>query len=144
MARGVVALAADRLADPLLELRLGQVVVVDPALITGVVGRVDVDALDTSGVRRQERLERGQIVALDDEVAVQSRLLPLGQERQFRNELQTVVRHRVVVRLDDGFALELDRRHPDALPLGSNEATLSFNRKAVGIARSAGDRSGVI
>src|SRR5947209_1689838 len=53
----ILALLPDDLADPLLELRLRQVVVVDPALVAGVVRRVDVDALDPAGVRRQKRLE---------------------------------------------------------------------------------------
>ena len=46
VAAGVFAFFADGLADPFLELRLGEVVVVDPAFVAGVVRRVDVDALD--------------------------------------------------------------------------------------------------
>ena len=56
VARGVLSFFADRLADPLLELRLRQVVVIDPALVAGVVRRIDVDALDPSGVSGKQRL----------------------------------------------------------------------------------------
>jgi len=45
------------------------VVVVDPSFVAGVVGRVDIDAFDASGVFRQQGLEGVEVVALDDEVA---------------------------------------------------------------------------
>ena len=88
MAAGVLAFFADGLADPFLELRLREVVVVDPAFVAGVVGRIDVDALDPAGVRRQQRLEGQQVVAFDDQVAVEARLLALCQDRELRVELQ--------------------------------------------------------
>ena len=49
-------------------------VAVGPALVASVVGRIDVDAPDLAVVRRQQRLQRGQVVALDDQVVVQARL----------------------------------------------------------------------
>ena len=42
MAGQVLALFADNLAQPLLDLRVIDIIVVDPALVAGVVGRIDV------------------------------------------------------------------------------------------------------
>ena len=49
------------------------VVVVQPALVAGVVGRVDVDALDPACVAGQQGLQRVEIVAVDDQVVVLGR-----------------------------------------------------------------------
>src|ERR1051326_8431370 len=84
MPAGVLALLADSLADPLLELRLGEVIVVDPALVAGVVGRVNVDALDAPRMRGQERLESQQVMAFQNEVAVQARLLAVLDRKSTR------------------------------------------------------------
>jgi hypothetical protein len=125
VARGVFAFLSDGLADPLFELRLGEVVVVDPPLVAGVVGRVDIDALDFARVSREQRLERQQVVPLDDQVSIKRRLGPFGQQRELGIELQPVMGHRVVIGLDDGFALEVQRWHriddnPTEVPLKIN------------------------
>jgi hypothetical protein len=101
-----LALAADHLAQPAANLRAVDVVVVDPALVAGVVGRVDVDALHLPGVARQQRLERVQVVALHDQVAAVVALTPGPSpggrgEGQFRQRLQQAERHLLVV-FDDG------------------------------------------
>ena len=44
MAGQVLALFADNLAQPLLDLRVIDIIVVDPALVAGVVGRIYVPA----------------------------------------------------------------------------------------------------
>ena len=44
MAGQVLALFADNLAQPLLDLRVIDIIVVDPALVAGVVGRINVPA----------------------------------------------------------------------------------------------------
>ena len=46
MAGQVLALFADNLAQPLLDLRVADIIVVDPALVAGVVWRINVNALD--------------------------------------------------------------------------------------------------
>ena len=46
------------------------VVVVDPSLVAGVVGWINIDAFDAVGVARQQRFEGVQVVAVDDEVVV--------------------------------------------------------------------------
>ena len=45
MACQVLALFADNLAEPLLDLRVVDVIVIDPALVAGVVGRIYKDAV---------------------------------------------------------------------------------------------------
>ena len=55
---------------PLLHEWTIHIVVVGPALVAGVVRRVDVDALHPTGVAGQQRLERMKIIPMDDEVAV--------------------------------------------------------------------------
>ena len=111
MAAGVLLLFADDLPDPFLELRLRQVVVVNPALVAGVVRRVNVDALDAPGMRRQQRLQRQEIIALDDQVSVQRRLLAFAQDREFGIKIECVMRYGVVIRLHRRFAFELQCGH---------------------------------
>ena len=73
MACGVLSFFADRLPDPLLELRLRKVVVIDPTLVAGVVRGIDVDALDPSGVSGKQRLECSEIVSFNNEIPVEPR-----------------------------------------------------------------------
>ena len=50
MAGQILALFADNLAQPLLNLRVVDIIVVDPALVAGVVGRIYKNAVfDTTG-----------------------------------------------------------------------------------------------
>jgi hypothetical protein len=101
----------------LANLRAVDVVVVDPALVAGVVGRVDVDALHLPGVARQQRLERVQVVALHDQVAAVA--VAAGQ---FRHRLQQTEGHVLVV-LDDGFLADpVQCRHSHLLALGAAPA----------------------
>lgn len=64
----VLALLADDVAQPLLDPGVVDVVVVDPAFVACVVGRVDVDAVDSALVLREQRLESFEIIAVDDHV----------------------------------------------------------------------------
>ena len=64
----VFALLADDLPEPLPDARVVYVVVVDPSLVAGVVRRIDVDAVNLALVLRQQRLERLEVVAVDDHV----------------------------------------------------------------------------
>ena len=60
-------------------------VVVGPPLIAGVVGRVDKDAVHLARIEGQEGLERVQIVAVNDQVAVKGHGAdPLGLVRYER------------------------------------------------------------
>jgi len=107
----VFTFLADGLADPFFELGLGKFIVVNPLLFAGVVGGVDVDALDLAGVGGQQGFEGQEVVALDDEVAIQRGGLALVQDGEFFVELEGVVRDRVVVGLDGGLAFELQVGH---------------------------------
>ncbi len=84
------------------------VVVVRPAFIPGVVGRVDVDALHLAVVRRQQRLQGCEVVTLNDQVVAQARLVaqPLLAVRQ-----QLVERYGQMVILDEDLALEAQSWH---------------------------------
>ena len=68
MAGQVLALFADDLAQPFLDLGVVDVIVIDPALVAGVVGRVDVNALDAPLIPGQQRFQGFQIIAPDDHV----------------------------------------------------------------------------
>ena len=46
------------------------VVVVEPALVARVVGRVDIDALDLACISGQQGLQHVEVIAVDDEVVV--------------------------------------------------------------------------
>ena len=62
MAGQVLALFADNLAQPLFDFRVIDIVVVDPALVAGVVGRIDIDALDAPLIPGQQRFQGFQII----------------------------------------------------------------------------------
>ena len=78
----VFALFADYLSEPLTDAGIIHVVVVDPPLIAGVVGRIDVDKPDAAFILRQQGFQRFQVVAVNDHIAVilpgrRKRVLPL-------------------------------------------------------------------
>ena len=60
----------NRLMEPLFHQRAVHSIVVGPALVAGVVGRVDVDAFDAAGVAGQQGFECLEVIAVDDEVVV--------------------------------------------------------------------------
>ena len=68
VAAKILAILAHHLTKPFDELRVIDVVVVDPRLVAGVVGRIDVDAANPPLVLGQQGLERLQVVAVDDGV----------------------------------------------------------------------------
>ena len=68
MPRKVLALFANHFAQPLFDLGVIDVVVVHPALVAGVVGRIYVDTLNLSFVPGQQGFQRLQIVAVDNHV----------------------------------------------------------------------------
>ena len=70
MALQVFAVNGRLLFEPFLEQRAVHLVVVNPAFVAGVVGRVDVDALDAAGIAGQQGFEGVEVVAVDDEVSV--------------------------------------------------------------------------
>ena len=96
------------MANPFLKLRLREVVIENPLLFTGVVRRVNVDAFDLARMRRQQTFQRNEIVALDDEIAVQRRLFG---ERKFFIYLQNVMRNYAMIALNRGFPFELNDWH---------------------------------
>ena len=108
VAAGVLALLTHGVTNPFLELRLCEVVVVNPALVAGVVGRVNVDALDFACVRRQQAFQRNQIVTLDDEISVER---GFSGERKFPVNLQCVMRHDTVITFYRCFSFELNDWH---------------------------------
>lgn len=93
MAGQVFSLFADNLAQPLLDLRVIDIIVVDPALVAGVVGRIDIDALDAPLIPGQQRFQGFQIIAPDDHV------------------LAAVVRVRLPVFIKAVLALQHSERH---------------------------------
>lgn len=92
---------------PFLDHRRVDVVVVAPAFVAGVVGRVDEDAVHLARVERQERLQRVQIVAVNDEIAVERNGADaFGFVGHKRTE-----GHRKMVVVDELFALEDQLSH---------------------------------
>ncbi len=69
MSAEVFAFFADHLSQPFLELRIVDVIVVDPTFVARVVGRIDVDAFHLAFILRQQRLEGCEVVTVYDHVA---------------------------------------------------------------------------
>ena len=63
MAAEIFTLFADYIAQPFPNTRIVDIVVIDPALVAGVVGRINIDALDLALVLRQKGFQSLQIVA---------------------------------------------------------------------------------
>ena len=68
MAGQILAFFADNLAQPLLDLRVIDIIVVDPALVAGVVWRIDVNTLDAPLIPGQQGFQGFQIIAPNDHV----------------------------------------------------------------------------
>ena len=64
----VLALFAYDLAQPLLDFGVVDIIVVDPALVAGVVRRIDVDTLHLALITRQQRFQRLQVIAVDHHI----------------------------------------------------------------------------
>jgi hypothetical protein len=60
--------APDGFGEPLLDGGRVYVVVVCPAFVAGVIGRVDVDALHLSAIARKQGAESLQVISFDDEI----------------------------------------------------------------------------
>ena len=99
----ILALLADDFTKPFLDTRIIDIVVVAPSLIARIVRRIDVNALDLALVFRQKRLEREQVVAVDDHVTGIGRFALFLKRKGFRFSalcrikrpllFQNVVRH---------------------------------------------------
>src|SRR5688572_24362293 len=63
------AFLADDFAKPLADDWTVNVVIVGPAFVARVVGRIDADAFHLSGVVRKQGFEGDEIVSLNDEIA---------------------------------------------------------------------------
>lgn len=120
----ILGLLADDGAEPALDLRGVDLVVVHPALVAGVIGRVDVDALHLPCVFGEQGLEGVEVVALDDEVPG----VPAVGERRIR--LQQAEGHLLVMADDRVLSDPVERGHvsgdarpPAALREGENAKT---------------------
>ena len=68
VARQIFSLLSDNISEPLLDLGMVHIVVVDPPLVSGVVRGIDIDALDLAFVLRKQALQGLQIVSVDNPV----------------------------------------------------------------------------
>ena len=68
MAGQVLALFANNLAQPFFDFRVVDVIVINPSLVSCVVGRVDVDTLYPSFIPGQQGFQGFQIVAPDNHI----------------------------------------------------------------------------
>ena len=110
----VLALLAHDLPEPFPDARVVHVVVVDPALVAGVVRRIDVDAVDLSLVFRKQRLQRFEVVAVDDHVSAVGAMAV--QHALLGDALEYAIRHVPMV-VDDLFlAHPVQCRHKRTRP----------------------------
>ena len=110
MAGEVFGFFTDNVAEPLFDFRRIHVIVVNPSFVASVVRRINVDTLDFARIVRQERFQRHKVIALNKHI---SRILvAVGQ---FRNFIQQVKRHLLIVIYHSFFANPVKRRHIDSL-----------------------------
>ena len=69
VAAQVLTLLADNLPQPLLDFRIIHIVVVDPFLVSGIVGWIDIDTLDSPLVFGKQGFQRFEVVAVNDFIA---------------------------------------------------------------------------
>ena len=110
MPRKVFTLLAHDLTQPALHLGIVDCIVVDPALVAGVVRRVDVDAVHHALELGQQALQSLQVVAVNDPVVG-----AVGRRSFWRAEAGHLVEHpeRHVEMVVDHlvFSHPLQRRH---------------------------------
>ena len=68
MAGEVFAFFADDFTKPFLNSRVVDSVVVHPTFVTRVIGRINVNTVDSSFIARQERFKSFEIVTMNDHV----------------------------------------------------------------------------
>lgn len=68
MAAEVFAFLAYDFAKPPFQFRIADIVVIDPVFVTGIVGRIDVDALDTAFVVGEQGFQGFEIVAVNNAI----------------------------------------------------------------------------
>ena len=64
----VLALFSDNFTEPLPDLRIVDVIVINPAFIAGVIGRIDVDTFYSAFIPREQGFESFEVVTPDDHV----------------------------------------------------------------------------
>jgi hypothetical protein len=105
----VLTLAADYLTEPLPYTGIIDVIVVNPALVAGVVGRIYVDTADLALILRQKRFQSREVIAVNYHVAVGFAVFIL--------RIKHTVRH-VHVMIDDFIlAYPVECRHFGHAPL---------------------------
>src|SRR6266536_4731345 len=87
----VLAFLPDCMTYPFLELRLSEVIVVDPTLVSSIVRRIDVDAVNPTRVSWKQCFEGHQVVAFNDQVAIEPWLLAFTEDGELRIELKRVM-----------------------------------------------------
>ena len=102
---------ADRLTNPLFELWLRKVVVIDPTFVARVVWRVNINALDPPACVGSSAFECDEVVTFDDQIAVEPGFLAFLEYRQLGVEFQRVVWNRVVIALNRGLSFKLQNWH---------------------------------
>ena len=93
----VLALFANHLAQPIFDLRIIDIVIVNPSFFAGVIGRIDVDAFHFTFVPGQQGFQRIQIVAVDNHVFAAVVLVVLSSFVIAVLALQHPVRHFLMV-----------------------------------------------
>ena len=121
VAREILALLADNLAKPLFHLKVVDIVIVHPTFLTRVVRRIDVNAIDLALELREEGLQGGEIVAVDDHVPRAVVLFVASVLVETVNPIQDVHRHVQMVVDDLVFSGPVQRRHRGILSVWRSE-----------------------
>ena len=111
MARQVFTFLADNFPQPRTNLRVVDIVVVDPLFLTRVVRRVDVDAVYAPLVLRQERFQRKEIVPVDNHVPAVITVIMLAGCIEHVLPLQHMIRHVKMMIHDLALPNPLQLRH---------------------------------
>ena len=112
MARQILSFFSHDLPEPGADARVVHIVIVDPILVPRVVRRIDVDAIHAPLVLRQQRLQRHEVVAVDDHVPVVRAALRMHARRIKRIFfLQHMIRHVEMMIHDLALPDPLQHRH---------------------------------
>lgn len=109
MSAEVFRFFTDDLSEPFIDFGVVYVVVIDPAFVAGVIGRVDIDTFDFPFVFGQEGFKGFEIIAVDDFVAA------IGFFAEGIGLVQHLERHVEVVVDDFVFGDEVEGGHGGGL-----------------------------
>jgi hypothetical protein len=100
--------AVNDLAQLLLHHWRIHIIIVNPLLVPGVVWRINVNAFDLSGIKREKGFQRLKVVTVDDQIVMKAHFF---RQAFALDRDKLMILHQKMVILNEHLAFELDLSH---------------------------------